>query len=51
MKRQGGKPMGDEEVNWENEEVREKPMGDEEVREMKRRGGERVGDEEMKDEM
>ena len=24
--------MGDEEVNWGNEEVREKPMGDEEAR-------------------
>ena len=31
--------MGYEEVNWGDEEVREKPMGDEEVREMKRQGG------------
>ena len=38
--------MGDEEVNWEDEEVREKPMGDKEVREMKRHGEKPMGDEE-----
>jgi hypothetical protein len=41
--------MGYEEVNWGDEEVREKPMGDEEVR--GGGGGKRVGDEKMKDEM
>jgi hypothetical protein len=35
--------MGDEEVNWGDEEVREKPMGDEEVREMNRHGGKTHG--------
>ena len=40
--------MGDEEVNWRDEEVKEKPIGDEQVREMKRRGGESVGDENVR---
>jgi hypothetical protein len=31
MKRQEENPMGDEEVNWGNEEAREKLMGDEEA--------------------